>query len=160
MKLLLSSSMKLNDGNKIPLLGLGTWQLKKGKECEEAVLAALRLGYRHIDTAAIYSNEESVGSALEKSGIKRKNLFVTTKIWNDDHSDPKAALEKSLENMGLDYVDLYLIHWPVPMRSSTWEALEKLQKVGKAKSIGVSIQNSSCCKPGGVQSIPLPKRPA
>jgi diketogulonate reductase-like aldo/keto reductase len=127
----------LNDGNKMPLVGLGTWKLS-GKECEEAVLAALKAGYRHIDTATYYKNEESIGKAIKKSGIPRKDIFITTKLWETDHGDPEAALDASLAKLGLDYVDLYLIHSPSPERLETWKTFEKLQKKGKCKSIGVS----------------------
>lgn len=136
MKLSLSSSLPLNDGNRIPQLGLGVWNA--GNKTESAVLAALKAGYRHIDTAAIYQNEKSVGSAIRKSGISRKEIFVTTKIWNSDHKDSRAALEQSLKRLGLDYVDLYLIHWPVKERNETWKIFGMLKDEGKCRSIGVS----------------------
>lgn len=139
MKLSIASTRKLNNGNTIPLFGLGVYLSKEGKECEQAVLWALEAGYRHIDTAAIYKNEESVGLAIKKSGIPRKDIFVTTKLWNSDHDDPKSALNASLKRLGLEYVDLYLIHWPVEKkRVHAWSVLEQLNKQGLAKNIGVS----------------------
>ena len=114
------------------------WQIPNGKVCEEAVLAGLSAGYRHIDTAAIYENEESVGNAIRKSNITRKEIFVTTKLWNDDHNNPKKAFNESLKKLQLDYVNLYLMHYPVPERNSSWKILERIYKSGKAKAIGVS----------------------
>jgi len=114
------------------------WQTRAGATCEAAVLAALEAGYRHIDTAALYGNEESVGAAIRMSGIPRKNIFVTTKLWNSDHGNPGRALDTSLRKLKLDYVDLYLIHYPVRERRQSWRALEALQAEGKARSIGVS----------------------
>ena len=108
---------------------------------EALVAEALRVGYRHIDTAAIYGNEEGVGRAIAKSGIPREELFVTTKLWNDRQTDAAAALYESLDKLGLEYVDLYLIHWPTPAKGTyveAWQQLIELQKQGKAKSIGVS----------------------
>ena len=125
------------NGAKIPAIGLGTMTLK-GAVCVEAVKTALRVGYRHIDTAAFYGNETSVGKAVRDSGIARQDIFVTTKLWNSDHSDPEQALQKSLDKLKLDYVDLYLIHYPVPQRLRSWRILEGLQARGKARSIGVS----------------------
>jgi len=128
----------LNDGRKIPQLGLGVWRISPGKKCEAAVLTAFEAGYRHIDTASLYGNEESVGAAVRASGIPREEIFVTTKLWNSDHANPERALETSLRKLKLDYVDLYLIHYPVPQRLRSWRALEKLNQEGKAGSIGVS----------------------
>lgn len=135
-------TIPLNDGASIPQLGFGTWQVTD----EAAFDAALEVGYRSIDTAAIYKNEEGVGRAVHRaiaSGVPREDLFVTTKLWNTSHAYDKAlaALDKSLVRLGLDYVDLYLIHWPVPAQDlyvEAWRALEKLQRDGKARSIGVS----------------------
>jgi diketogulonate reductase-like aldo/keto reductase len=138
MELTLHTQLKLNDGYVIPQLGLGVWQTRSGQACEQAVLAALEAGYRHIDTAAIYGNEESVGAALRKSGIRRDKIFLTTKLWNADHGDPERALDESLRKLGVDYVDLYLIHFPVPERESSWRVLESLKARGRARSIGVS----------------------
>jgi diketogulonate reductase-like aldo/keto reductase len=138
MRLTIESKLTLNDGHLMPQLGLGVWQTRPGVSCEAAVLAALEAGYRHIDTAAMYGNEESVGAAIRKSGIPRENIFVTTKLWNSDHGNPERALDTSLRKLKLDYVDLYLIHYPVRQRRQTWRALEALRAEGKARSIGVS----------------------
>ncbi|MBP2623499.1 aldo/keto reductase [Streptococcus oricebi] len=140
----------LNNGISIPALGFGTWRAKDGEEAYQAVLAALKAGYRHIDTAAIYQNEESVGRAIRDSGLPREELFITTKLWNDAHGyeEAKAALAESLSKLGLDYVDLYLIHWPNPKplrdnlwqaaNSQAWRAMEELYQAGKIRAIGVS----------------------
>ena len=138
MKLAIDSAIALNDGHTIPQLGLGVWQTRAGRTCEAAVLAALEAGYRHIDTAAAYDNEESVGAGIRASGIRREDIFVTTKLWNSDHGDPEGALDASLRKLKMDYVDLYLIHFPVPERRKSWRVVEALQRQGKARSIGVS----------------------
>jgi diketogulonate reductase-like aldo/keto reductase len=138
MGLTIDTKLTLNDGHQIPQLGLGVWQTRAGATCETAVLAALEAGYRHIDTAAMYGNEESVGAAIRMSGIPRENIFVTTKLWNSDHGNPARALETSLRKLKLDYVDLYLIHYPVRERRQSWRTLEALRAEGKARSIGVS----------------------
>ena len=135
--------LTLNTGNTIPQLGLGVFKIDDDAECERVVLDALELGYRHIDTAMIYRNEAAVGRALAQSGIPRDELFVTTKVWNSDQGkdEAPAALATSLELLGLDYVDLYLIHWPAPSRGryvETWLALEDLAAQGLIKAIGVS----------------------
>ena len=132
------TTIKLNNGIKIPILGLGMWQIPNGKVCEEAVLAGLSAGYRHIDTAAIYENEESVGNAIRKSNIARKEIFAATKLWNDDHNDVEKAFNESLSRLHLDYVDLYLMHFPVPERNDSWKVLERIYKSGNARAIGVS----------------------
>ena len=132
------TTVKLNNGIKIPILGLGVWQIPNGKVCEEAVLAGLSTGYRHIDTATIYENEESVGNAIRKSNIARKEIFVTTKLWNEDHDDVEKTFNESLSRLQLDYVDLYLMHFPVLERNKSWKILEKIYKDGKVKAIGVS----------------------
>jgi methylglyoxal/glyoxal reductase len=132
---------KLNNGVVIPRLGLGVYQSPPGQTTQRAVEYALKIGYRHIDTARIYGNESDVGAALRKSGIKREAAFITTKLWNSDHGYETAlkACDDSLNRLGLKYLDLYLIHWPVPeIRNESWTALTKLLKDGKCRSIGVS----------------------
>ena len=138
MELKIDSTIELNDGHAIPRFGLGVWLISSGKSCESAVRAALDAGYRHIDTAAFYGNEESVGKAIRDSGIAREEIYVTTKLWNSDHGDPEQALERSLGKLKMDYVDLYLIHYPVPERLRSWRVLESLRASGKTRSIGVS----------------------
>lgn len=129
----------LNNGVKMPVLGLGVY--KSGNDTKQAVLDALEAGYRHIDTAALYKNETQVGEAIRESGIPREEIFITTKLWNDDMKSGKQyeAFEKSLERLGTDYVDLYLIHWPVSSAlESSWKVLEQIYKEGRARAIGVS----------------------
>ncbi len=138
MQLKIDSKIKLNDGHSIPRLGLGVWLISSGKSCESAVRAALDVGYRHIDTAAYYGNEESVGKAIRDSGIPRDEIYLTTKLWNSDHGNPERALERSLGKLKIDYVDLYLIHYPVPERLRSWRGLAGLRAAGKTRSIGVS----------------------
>jgi diketogulonate reductase-like aldo/keto reductase len=138
MKLTIDSTLELNDGHAIPRLGLGVWLIAAGQNCESAVRAALEAGYRHIDTAAFYGNEASVGKAIRDSGIAREQIYVTTKLWNNAHGDPARALERSLGKLKMDYVDLYLIHYPVPERLRSWGVLEGLRASGKTRSIGVS----------------------
>ena len=133
-------TITLNDGNRIPQFGLGVF-LMPPAETKEHVAFALANGYRHIDTAAIYGNEQAVGEAIAESGVPRDELFVTTKLWNDRQTDAPAALHESLEKLGLDHVDLYLIHWPTPKFDTyveAWLALEQLKGEGLARSIGVS----------------------
>lgn len=150
----LTSTYELANGKSIPVIGFGTWQSENGKECYEAVLEALRCGYRHIDTAAAYGNEESVGQAIadfldETDDVSREDLFITTKLWNDDHGyeETKKAIESSLKKLKLDYVDLYLIHWPNPLKfrdcwqernAGSWKAMEEAYKEGKLRAIGIS----------------------
>lgn len=125
----------------IPAIGLGVYKSEPGQVAREAILAALRVGYRHIDTASIYNNEADVGDALEASGLNRSEVFITTKLWNEDHGydNTLTAFDRSLDVLGLDYVDLYLIHWPVPvLRLDTWRALERLTLDGRVRDIGVS----------------------
>ncbi|HEY1267178.1 MAG TPA: aldo/keto reductase [Candidatus Binatia bacterium] len=138
MALSIDTRIKLNDGRTIPQLGFGVWQVRSGRTTEAAVTTALEAGYRHIDTAAAYGNEASVGAAIRASGIAREEIFVTTKLWNDDHGDPEGALDTSLRNLQMEYVDLYLIHFPVGRRHQSWEIFAKLRAKGKARSIGVS----------------------
>lgn len=112
MELTIETKLKLNDDNLIPQLGLGVWQISPART-SDTVLAALEAKYRHIDTASAYGNEESVGAAIRMSGIPRESIFLTTKLWNSDHGNPERALDTSLRRLKMDYVDLYLIHFPV-----------------------------------------------
>jgi 2,5-diketo-D-gluconate reductase A len=135
-------TLPLNDGNSILQLGYGVFKVPPA-ETERAVSEALEVGYRHIDTAAIYGNEEGVGAAIASSGIPRDELFVTTKLWNDRQSgdEPHRAIDESLQKLRLDAVDLYLIHWPAPRNGAyvnAWEKLVEIRESGKARSIGVS----------------------
>ncbi len=132
---------KMNNGRTMPEVGLGVWQSPRGEGTQGAVRAALELGYRHIDTARIYGNEKDVGIAVRESGVPREEIFVTTKLWNDDqgHDSALRACDASLARLDLEYVDLYLLHWPVAgKRLESWRALEKLQSDGKCRAIGVS----------------------
>ncbi|HEC43003.1 MAG TPA: aldo/keto reductase [Bacteroides sp.] len=131
----------LNNGVEIPVVGLGVYQSPIGEVTRNAVRHALNAGYRHIDTARVYRNEPDVGIAVAGSGIPREEIFITTKLWNADqgYEPTLAACEKSLERMNLDYVDLYLIHWPVEdLRLESWRAMEKLLSEGRCRAIGVS----------------------
>ena len=145
----LEDTYTLANGVEIPAIGFGTWQTPSGQVAEDSVLAALNAGYRHIDTAAAYGNEESVGNAIKKSGVNRHDLFVTTKLWNKNHGykQAKAAIDESLQKLGLDYLDLYLIHWPNPvdirdnwaeMNAESWQAMEEAQRAGKIRALGIS----------------------
>lgn len=127
----------LADGNELPLLGLGVWQVPDGPECEEAVLAALEAGYRHIDTAQAYGNEASVGRALAQSGVPRDEVFITTKFF-PRREDPAAEVKRSLERLGVDQVDLYIIHWPAGGPTWAWPGMQQAHEQGSARSIGVS----------------------
>jgi diketogulonate reductase-like aldo/keto reductase len=127
----------LHDGNKIPLLGLGVWQVPNGAECENAVRWALELGYRHIDTAQAYGNEESVGRALRDSSVPREEVFLTTKFY-PAREDPEAEAQRSLERLGVDQLDLYIIHWPQGGPIWAWPGMERAHELGYARSIGVS----------------------
>jgi 2,5-diketo-D-gluconate reductase A len=136
-------TLMMNTGDVIPQLGLGVFKVDDEAECERVVSDALEIGYRHIDTAMIYRNEAAVGRAIAASGIPRDELFVTTKLWNSDQGTQttSAALQQSLDLLGLDYVDLYLIHWPAPLRDEyvpSWLVLEQLHHEGLARAIGVS----------------------
>ena len=133
--------MEMNDGYKIPVVGLGTWKSEPGEATYKAVLDSINAGYRHIDTARAYDNEADVGRAVQDAEINRKDLFITTKLWNRHQGYDEAieACEKSLARLGCDYIDLYLIHWPLKdKRNESWQALIELQKKGLCRSIGVS----------------------
>ena len=131
------TTRKLADGNEIPMLGLGVWQIPEGPECVNAVRWALELGYRHIDTAQAYRNESSVGRALKQSGVGRSEVFITTK-FNPHAKDPVAEAEQSLRRLGLDQVDLYLVHWPRGGPTRAWPGMERAHELGYARSIGIS----------------------
>lgn len=133
-------TVTLNNGVKMPILGFGVYQISDAEECENAVYEALSVGYRLIDTAAGYLNEEAVGRAIKRSGVPREELFITTKIWVQDagYESAKLAFAKSLKKLQLDYLDLYLIHQPFGDYYGTWRAMEELYRDGKIKSIGVS----------------------
>lgn len=133
-------NITLNDKNRMPQFGLGVWQSDNGSEVINAIHWALDAGYRHIDTARIYKNEEGVGKALQSASTPREEVFLTTKIWNDDIRAGRAAeaLDESLERLQVDYVDLLLLHWPVSGYEAAWEALEHARETGKVKSIGLS----------------------
>ena len=132
------ATRRLADGNEIPLLGLGVWQVPDGPECVNAVRWALELGYRHIDTAQAYRNEESVGRALRESGVPREDVFITTKFYPRRRRDPAAEAERSLRRLGVDQVDLYIIHWPEGGPTWAWPGMEKAEELGYTRSIGVS----------------------
>jgi len=140
-QLKIDSRVTLSDGNIMPLLGLGVWDAKSGKETYDAVIHALKSGYRHIDTAEMYGNERDVGSAVIDSGLTRKDVFITTKLWDSgmgyDHA--LKSFDISLRKLNLEYVDLYLIHWPEKgSKLEIWSALERIKKEGRCRSIGVS----------------------
>ena len=139
----------LNNNYKMPNIGFGTFRTPSGEETEQSVLNAIKAGYRHIDCAAAYGNEKSVGEAIRKSGVAREEIFVTSKLWNDDkgYENTLAAFNRTLEDLQLEYLDLYLIHWPIAKaskenwkeaNSESWRALEELYNQGKIKAIGVS----------------------
>lgn len=138
--------IKLNDGRSIPQLGLGVWQTPN-EEASSVVRVAIDVGYRSVDTAAIYGNEVGVGEGIRAANVPREELFITTKLWNDRHApdDARKAFDESLKKLGLSYVDLYLIHWPAPKQGrfvDAWRALVKLKDEGLARSIGVSNFNA------------------
>jgi 2,5-diketo-D-gluconate reductase A len=139
----LSPTLAFSDGHRIPQLGLGVYKIRDDAEAVAAVRTALEVGYRHIDTATLYRNEAAVGRAIRESDIDRADVFVTTKVWNDQQGfdETLRAFDESLAKLGFDYVDLYLIHWPAPRQDryvATWHALERLRAEGRARSIGVS----------------------
>jgi len=145
----ITDTYKLSNNLDIPIVGFGTWQTPNDEVGYNAVRSALELGYRHIDTASVYGNEESVGQAMRDSGIQRDEIFLTSKLWNDDHGYEATlkAFQQSLNRLGTDYLDLYLIHWPNPkafrdcweeMNAGSWKAMEELYEAGKIKAIGVS----------------------
>ncbi len=145
----LKDTYTLSNGVKIPIIGFGTWRTPDGEVAVSSVTEAIKQGYRHIDTAAIYGNEVSVGKAIKEAGIPREELFITSKLWNSEHGYESTlnAFEETMKKLGLEYLDLYLIHWPVPKihredwkeaTLATWKAFEKLYKEGKIKAIGVS----------------------
>ncbi|WP_411905761.1 aldo/keto reductase [Rhizobium mayense] len=135
-------TITFNDGNSIPQIGLGVWQTPEDV-APMAVSTALKAGYRHVDTAAIYANEDGVGEGMRQSGVARENIYLTTKLWNEAQGFDSTlkAFDESLKRLGTDYVDLYLIHWPSPHRNrylDTWKAFVRLKEEGRARSIGVS----------------------
>lgn len=137
----LTAKVKLNNGVEMPWFGLGVWQVEDGDEAKNSVKAAIKAGYVGIDTAAAYKNEKSVGEAIRESGANRDDLFITSKVWNGDqgYDETLAAFDATMEKLGLDVLDLYLIHWPVKGKyKDTWRAMEKLYKDGRIRSIGVS----------------------
>lgn len=137
----LQDTTTLHNGVKMPWFGLGVFKVKEGSEVVDSVMAAIKNGYKSIDTAAVYQNEDGVGQAIKEAGVSREELFVTTKVWNADqgYESTLKAFETSMEKLGLEYLDLYLIHWPVAGKyKDTWKALEKLYKDGRVRAIGVS----------------------
>ena len=145
----LTDTYKLNNGVEIPVVGFGTWQTPDGEVARESVKTALEVGYRHIDTAAAYGNEVSVGQGIKESGVNRHDIFLTTKLWNDSHGyeATKKAIDLSLQKLDTDYLDLYLIHWPNPvavrehwaeLNAESWQAMEEAVKAGKIRAIGIS----------------------
>jgi len=141
MSLSINSTFKLNNGIQIPRLGFGVYQIPPGKITINAVKYAFDVGYRHIDTAKIYGNESDVGKAIQNSDLRREDVFVTTKVWNSDqgYDSTLKAFESSIKRLGLSYVDLYLIHWPVEKEiTETWKAMTQLLKNHKVRAIGVS----------------------
>lgn len=140
MTLTIDSTIALNNGVAMPRFGLGTYKSRPGAEVEFSVQAALRHGYRSIDTASLYANEEGVGAAIRASGVAREDIFLTTKVWNTEqgYESTLEALDRSLSKLGTDYVDLYLMHWPIKKHlEHTWRAMEELRGAGKTRAIGV-----------------------
>ncbi|MEK3793698.1 aldo/keto reductase [Paenibacillus sp. FSL R7-0204] len=141
MMMNLKSTTKLANGVEMPWFGLGVFKVQEGQEVIDSVKAAIKAGYRSIDTASVYGNEEGVGQAIRESGVAREELFITTKVWNTEqgYDSTLAAFDQSLSKLGLDYADLYLVHWPIRAKyKDTWRALEKLYTDGKVRAIGVS----------------------
>lgn len=140
----------LNNGVEMPLLGFGVFQITDEEECEKSVLSALKTGYRMIDTAACYGNERAVGTAIQKSGIPREKIFISSKVWIQDtgYGATKKSFEKTLENLQTDYLDLYLVHMPYGNYHGSWEAMEELYQAGKIKAIGVckSVHEDRICQ--------------
>ncbi len=139
---------RLNNGIEMPILGFGVFQINSNDETADCVKKAIKHGYRSIDTATVYGNEAGVGRGIKESGIKREDLFITTKVWNSDqgYNETLESFKSSMERLMLDYLDLYLIHWPVPKNNKyveTWKALETLNRDGKVRAIGVSNFNIS-----------------
>ncbi|MBR5515363.1 MAG: aldo/keto reductase [Clostridia bacterium] len=145
----LTDTFKLNNGYEIPCVGFGTWQIPNDELCVGSVVKAVECGYRHIDTAAVYGNEKRVGEAIKNCGVKREELFITSKVWNSErgYETTLAAFEKTMNDLCLDYLDLYLIHWPASayrfknweeINLNTWRAMTELYKAGRIKAIGVS----------------------
>src|SRR5919205_1569779 len=132
----------LADGNTVPLLGLGVWQVRNGRECEDAVRWALEAGYRHVDTAQAYGNEASVGNALRDSGVPREDVFITTKFYPRG-KDAEAEAQRSLERLGVEQVDLYIVHWPQGGPTWAWDGMQRAHERGYARSIGVSNFSAS-----------------
>ncbi|NFA59750.1 aldo/keto reductase [Clostridium sporogenes] len=130
----------LSNGVKMPWLGFGTYKVEDGNTVISSVKEALKIGYSHIDTASYYGNEEGVGTAIKESGVPREDIFLVSKVWNSDQGYDKTlkSFEASIKKLGIDYLDLFLIHWPQPLSKETWKALEKLYKEGRVKAIGVS----------------------
>ena len=133
-------TIKLNNGVEVPILGFGTFQITDPQEAEESVINAIKAGYRHIDTAQSYLNEEAVGRGIKKSGVSREELFITTKIWisNTTYDGVLESFQRSLDRLNLEYVDLLLLHQPYNDTYGAWRAMEKLQEEGKIRAIGVS----------------------
>ena len=145
----ITDTYTLSNGVKIPSVGFGTWQIEDGAAAVAAVLQAIALGYRHIDTAAVYGNEASVGEAVKQSGVPREELFITSKLWNADHGYKQtlAAFDSTMRKLDMEYLDLYLIHWPNPAmfrshwqeaNAGSWKAFEELYRAGRIRSIGIS----------------------
>jgi diketogulonate reductase-like aldo/keto reductase len=136
----INHTITLQNGVSIPALGFGTFKVQEGSQVVTAVKEALKVGYRHIDTAAVYGNEEGVGKAIRESGINRSEIFLTSKVWNSDqgYESTLRAFETSIRKLGTDYLDLYLIHWPKALNKETWRAMEELYDQGRIKAIGVS----------------------